>query len=200
MCLSLEAGCSQRLMKGSPDRCVPRRRKGGYFFSGSLTLLFHMCCHALIHNSLVMRPYCCFCGLCCTCLSFTVCLCYTWRALIGSDTYSCPGCLLILQWIIPVSMSVLVHMLFLVFVRVITLRFDMIHLLPKRARSFSPPPVCRDSSRCNFLFSLSPELPGHRRWRQRVDTTGSVWRMLFIVCVSVSPDCVMLQVEMLRSV
>ena len=49
--------CGQK-MKGSPDRRVPRRRKGGYFFSGSLTLLFHMCCHALIdRNPLAMRPY-----------------------------------------------------------------------------------------------------------------------------------------------
>ena len=134
------------------------------------------------------------------CLSFAVCLCYTRRALIGSGTYSCPDCLLILQWFIPISMSVLVYMLFLVFVRLITLRFDMIHLLPKRARSFSPPPVCRDSSRSFSLCLLSPELPGDRRWRQRVETTGSVWRMLFIVCVSVSPDCVMLQVEVLQSV
>ena len=134
------------------------------------------------------------------CLSFTVCLCDTRRALIGSGTYSCPDCLLILQWLIPIRISVLVYMLFLVFVRLITLRFDMIHLLPKRARSFSPPPVCRDSSRSFSLCLLSPELPGDRRWRQRVETTGSVWRMLFIVCVSVSPDCVMLQVEVLQSV
>ena len=138
-----------------------------------------------------------------TCLSFTVCLFYTRPALICPDTYSCPDCLLILRWLIPVSMSVLVYMLFLLFVGLVTLRFDMIHQLPKRARSFSPPPVCRDSPRSNFLFSsclLSPELPGDRRWRQRVETTGSVWRMLFIVCVSVSPDCVMLQVDVLRSV
>ena len=48
--------CGQK-KKGSPDRRVPRRRKGVYFFSGSLTLLFHMCCHALIHTSLGIRPY-----------------------------------------------------------------------------------------------------------------------------------------------
>ena len=48
--------CGQK-MKGSPDRRVPRRRKGGYFFSGSLTLLLHMCCHALVDRKpLAMRP------------------------------------------------------------------------------------------------------------------------------------------------
>jgi hypothetical protein len=138
-----------------------------------------------------------------TCLSFIGSLCYTRRALICSHTYFCPYCLLILHWLIPVSMSGPVYMLFLLFVRLVTLRFDMIHPLPKRARSFSPPPVCRDSSRSNFLFSLcllSPDLPSDRRRRQCVETTGSVWRMLFIVCVSVFPDCVMIHVEVVRSV
>ena len=113
------------------------------------------------------------------------CLCYTRRVLICSDTYSCLYCLLILQRIIPVSLSGLDYMLFLVFVRLVALRLDMIHLLPKRGRSFSSPPVCRDISRRDFLFSLcplSPELPGDRRWRQCVEITASVWRMLIIVC------------------
>ena len=36
----------------------PRRRRGGYFFSGSLTLLLRMCCDALIDRKpLAMRPY-----------------------------------------------------------------------------------------------------------------------------------------------
>ena len=100
-------------------------------------------------------------------------------------------------------MSGLVYVVLFVFVTVVSLRLDMIHSVPKRARSFSPPPVCRESSRADFLFSLcllSPELRGNYRWCQRVETTGSVWRMLSVVCVSVSPDCVVLQVEMLRSV
>ena len=96
-----------------------------------------------------------------------------------------------LLWLTPVSMNGMVYGVLLVLVKLVTVRLDMFHTLRKRARSFSPPPVCRDSSRTDFFFSLClpiPELPGNRRWCQRVEATGSVWRMMFIVCVSVSPD------------
>ena len=49
--------CGQK-KKGLPDWGVLRRRKGVCFFSGSLTLLFHMCCHALIdRRPLAMKRY-----------------------------------------------------------------------------------------------------------------------------------------------
>ena len=49
--------CGQKMKVRLIGAC-PRRRQGGYFFSGSLTLLLRMCCDALIDRKLLaMRQY-----------------------------------------------------------------------------------------------------------------------------------------------